>query len=85
VTTARYDGQTDWYESITSAEIFSSVRDRAVELLGTGPGWCLDLGCGTGRAIPALARAGWSVVGTDVSSDQLEAARAHAGVVVPRT
>ena len=47
-------------------------------LLGTGPGLCLDLGCGTGRAIPALARAGWSVVGTDVSSDQLEAARQHA-------
>ena len=44
-------------------------------LLGKGRGLCLDLGCGTGHAIPALERAGWSVVGTDVSSDQLEAAR----------
>jgi len=79
LTTARYDGQTEWYESFASAEMLSSARAFAVQLLGTGPGRCLDLGCGTGRAIPALARAGWSVVGTDVSIDQLEAAREHAG------
>ena len=79
MTTARYDGQTEWYESFASADMLSSARDFAVELLGRGPGRCLDLGCGTGRAIPALARAGWSVVGTDVSADQLEAAREHAG------
>jgi ubiquinone/menaquinone biosynthesis C-methylase UbiE len=79
MTTARYDGQTEWYESITSAEMFASARDFVVRLLGKGPGRCLDLGCGTGRAIPALSRAGWSVVGTDISIDQLEAARAYAG------
>jgi len=79
LTTARYDGQTEWYESFASGEIFSSARDFAVELLGTGSGRCLDLGCGTGRAIPALVRAGWSVVGSDTSIDQLEAAREHAG------
>ena len=79
--TARYDGQTEWYESFASADMFSSARDFAVQLLGPGPGRCLDLGCGTGRAIPALARAGWSVVGTDVSTDQLGAAREHAGVL----
>ncbi|MFN2470474.1 MAG: class I SAM-dependent methyltransferase [Gaiellaceae bacterium] len=59
--------------------MFSSARNVVVRLLGRGPGRCLDLGCGTGRAIPALAPAGWSVVGTDVSIDQLEAAREHAG------
>jgi len=79
--TARYDGQTEWYESFAAADMFSSARDFAVQLLGPGPGRCLDLGCGTGRAIPALARAGWSVVGTDVSTDQLGAAREHAGVL----
>jgi ubiquinone/menaquinone biosynthesis C-methylase UbiE len=81
VTTARYDGQTEWYESIASADVFSSAREFAVLLLGAGPGRCLDLGCGTGRAIPLLARAGWSVVGADVSIDQLDAARRHAGDV----
>ncbi|MBA3331878.1 MAG: class I SAM-dependent methyltransferase [Actinobacteria bacterium] len=59
--------------------MMSSARDFAVQLLGEGAGRCLDLGCGTGLAIPALTRAGWSVVGTDVSTDQLEAAREHAG------
>jgi SAM-dependent methyltransferase len=78
LTTARYDGQTEWYEAYTSADVFATVRDFAVHLLGAGPGSCLDLGCGTGRAIPALAAAGWSVVGADVSIDQLEAARAYA-------
>jgi SAM-dependent methyltransferase len=77
--TARYDGQTEWYEAYTSADVFSIVREFVVELLGRGPGECLDLGCGTGRAIPALVRAGWSVVGTDISIDQLEAAQGHAG------
>jgi len=79
MTTGRYDGQTEWYESFASGDVFSTARDFAVQLLGKGPGRCLDLGCGTGRAIPALARAGWSVVGTDVSVDQLAAARDHAG------
>jgi ubiquinone/menaquinone biosynthesis C-methylase UbiE len=77
--TAPYDGQTGWYEAHTSADVFSIVREFAVELLGRGPGACLDLGCGTGRAIPPLVRAGWSVVGTDISIDQLEAAQGHAG------
>jgi SAM-dependent methyltransferase len=77
--TARYDGQTEWYESFAAAEVFASARASAVELLGAGPGRCLDLGCGTGRAVPALVQAGWSVVATDASVDQLEAARAHAG------
>jgi ubiquinone/menaquinone biosynthesis C-methylase UbiE len=82
MTTARYDGQTEWYESFAAGEVFSSARAFAVELLGAGPGRCLDLGCGTGRAIPALVRAGWSVVGSDTSIDQLEAARELAGTRV---
>jgi ubiquinone/menaquinone biosynthesis C-methylase UbiE len=76
---ARYDGQTDWYETYTSADIFRQARDFVVQLLETGPGRCLDLGCGTGQAIPALLEAGWSVVGTDISGDQLAAARERAG------
>jgi ubiquinone/menaquinone biosynthesis C-methylase UbiE len=74
VTTARYDGQTEWYESFASAELFAEARQAAVRLLGDGPGRCLDLGCGTGLAIPLLLEAGWSVTGVDVSRDQLAAA-----------
>jgi SAM-dependent methyltransferase len=76
---ARYDGQTEWYESYASGAVFDDVRATAVRLLGAGPGRCLDLGCGTGRAFPHLLSAGWSVVGTDVSEDQLAAARDRAG------
>jgi SAM-dependent methyltransferase len=76
---ARYDGQTAWYEEIASSEAVSGARTSAVQMLGSGPGRCLDLGCGTGRAIPALRDAGWSVTGTDVSIDQLEAARQRTG------
>ena len=76
---ARYDGQTEWYESFASGEGHTTLRAFAVDMLGPGTGSCLDLGCGTGRAIPLLRAAGWSVVGTDVSSDQLDVARDVAG------
>ena len=78
VTTARYDGQAEWYESFAAAELFVEARAAAVRLLGHGSGRCLDLGCGTGRAIPLLAAAGWRVTGVDVSRDQLRVAEQHA-------
>jgi SAM-dependent methyltransferase len=81
MTTARYDGQAEWYDAFASADVFTAARQAAVSLLGDGPGRCLDLGCGTGRAVPLLAAAGWSVVGSDVSRDQLELAQTHAGDV----
>jgi SAM-dependent methyltransferase len=80
VTSARYDGQTDWYESLAAGEAHAAMHRFAVTLLGPGPGRCLDLGCGTGRAIPLLQEAGWTVVGTDVSADQLDVARHNVGV-----
>ena len=79
--TARYDGQTAWYESFAAADAHAAMRRFAVEILGPGPGVCLDLGCGTGHAIPMLRAAGWTVVGADVSADQLQAARERAGDV----
>ena len=77
--TARYDGQTQWYEAYASGATFTATRACAVRLLGRGPGRCLDLGCGTGLTIPLLVAAEWSVVGVDVSIDQLRAAERHAG------
>lgn len=84
MTRARYDGQTEWYESFASNDVFAEARAAAVELLGGGSGRCLDLGCGTGLAVPLLVEAGWSVVATDVSGDQLEAARCRVGALADR-
>jgi SAM-dependent methyltransferase len=73
---ARYDDVVDWYE-----EFRPSLNEDELEVLrrflGPGPGRCLDLGCGTGVAIPELARLGWTVVGVDVSEGMLERARAY--------
>lgn len=36
-----------------------------------GPGWALDVGCGTGRALEPLLARKWQVVGCDVSAGML--------------
>jgi SAM-dependent methyltransferase len=79
LTTARYDGQTEWYEAYAGGEAHTAARDFAVRLLGDGGGRCLDLGTGTGLAVPALVGSGWSVVGADVSEGQLARARSQYG------
>lgn len=43
--------------------------------LGVEPGRALDVACGTGRNTLALAAAGWSVTGLDVSSVAIDRAR----------
>jgi ubiquinone/menaquinone biosynthesis C-methylase UbiE len=75
----RYDGLADWYDQeirhMAAAHVTETALQSLVRLLGSGPGKCLDLGCGTGIAIPDLVRLGWSVVGVDISADQLRVAR----------
>jgi SAM-dependent methyltransferase len=71
---ARYDGHADWYDDFfgwRAAENFSELT----ELLGRGDGYCLDLGCGTGLYLNAIAATGRTVVGLDRSADQLRIAR----------
>jgi SAM-dependent methyltransferase len=80
-TVARYDGFVDWYEEFRP-ELSGVEADVLQRFLGRGPGRCLDLGCGTGVAIPALTRLGWTVVGVDVSEAMLERARVHAAELV---
>jgi SAM-dependent methyltransferase len=76
---SRYDGVAEWYDAfIRSVAHTPVVLDALERLLGSGPGLCLDLGCGTGVAFSVLARLEWSIVGVDASTDQLAVARPHA-------
>jgi ubiquinone/menaquinone biosynthesis C-methylase UbiE len=74
VTMARYDGYADWYEDWNRP---NAERNAPVvrDLLGPGTGLCLDLGCGGGGYLDALAATGRTVVGLDFSADQLRMAR----------
>jgi SAM-dependent methyltransferase len=76
----RYDGLADWYDEVVSGlGLTATVTATLADLLGPGPGRCLDLGCGTGVVLPVLAGLGWRAVGVDVSADQLRVARRRAG------
>lgn len=73
-TMARYDGQADWYES-RNRDPASRNMAPLLDLLGTGSGACLDLGCGTGVNAELIKETGRTPVGLDMSSDQLRHAR----------
>ncbi len=59
---ARYDGIADWYDQ-NIARYSTAATPFLLRLTGIGPGRCLDLSCGTGIHLAALANAGWSVIG----------------------
>jgi SAM-dependent methyltransferase len=78
-TRARYDGLAHWYDGYVQSEGLVSVALTSLtRLLGSGPGRCLDLGCGTGIAFSSLVAQQWTVIGVDVSADQLAVARDRA-------
>jgi len=55
----RYEGLADWYDKeIRRLDVTANALQSLTGLLGRGPGRCLDLGCGTGIAIPDLANSG---------------------------
>lgn len=71
----RYDGYAEWYDTR-----FRRYSDRdgsaglLARLLGPGDALCLDLGCGSGLHFAAVRELGYTVLGVDLSSDQLRIA-----------
>jgi SAM-dependent methyltransferase len=76
---ARYDGLAAWYETVAPPSVEFSRRDLA-DILGRGEGLCLDLGCGTGLYGEVLEGTGRTVVGVDISQDQLRFAKTREAV-----
>ena len=70
---ARYDGIAEWYD------VFAEPRfgDALAALLGPGDGPCLDIACGTGHYFAAIRSTGRTVIGLDVSYDQLRIAQSR--------
>ncbi|MBF9067150.1 class I SAM-dependent methyltransferase [Streptacidiphilus fuscans] len=78
----RYDEFADWYDAYVHSGVgrpFAEAADRLLaRVLGEADGGaCLDLGCGGGAHVPALAGLGWRVVGADISPRQVEIARSR--------
>jgi SAM-dependent methyltransferase len=81
---ARYDGHADWYDAWAhsdGATAMAAAQAALEELIPTGSGLALDLGCGTGLHADVVRRRGYTVVGADVSADQLRLARSRLSVV----
>ena len=87
-TAARYDEIADWYEAVFLAAQRAAPSpdgfadrlgiDRAlVELLGTGEGVCLEIGCGTGVYAARVTGLGWTPIGVDLSAGMLRHAAAR--------
>lgn len=77
----RYAGISDWYERFAAASAESSQEELA-SLLGPGDGNCLDLVCGTGLYFDAIESTGRSVVGIDLSADQLRVGQSRSKMIV---
>src|SRR4029077_11144842 len=75
LTKSRYDGYAEWYDNWNKPHAERNASDMR-ELLRSGDGLCLDLGCGGGHYFDVLAATGRTVVGLDRSADQLRIATA---------
>lgn len=69
---ARYDEIAEWYDGQVGEAPWR--RTILAEVLGEGTGWCLDVGCGTGRDLAAIAATGRRPVRVELSTNQLSVA-----------
>jgi SAM-dependent methyltransferase len=78
---ARYDGHADWYdETFRSYATETGSAGRLARLLGPADpagSICVDIGCGTGLHFAAVEARGYTVIGADLSADQLRVAAAR--------
>jgi ubiquinone/menaquinone biosynthesis C-methylase UbiE len=76
---AAYDEIADWYENEFLPRSAPGdpigIRRSLGELLGAGPGTCLEVGCGTGAYAAQVRELGWTPVGVDLSAGMLSYAR----------
>ncbi len=76
----RYDGLAAWYDEYQAGqmrEVTELAESLTRAMLPRGVGHALDLGCGTGRHYNTLESLGYDVFGVDLSTDQLQRARAR--------
>jgi SAM-dependent methyltransferase len=77
---AAYDEIADWYEDEFLARTAAAGADvlgiecALRDLLGTGSGVCLEIGCGTGVRAAQVRSLGWTPVGVDLSTGMLRRA-----------
>lgn len=80
---AAYDQIADWYEEEflggqrTADDDTLGINRALIDLLGTGRGRCLEIGCGTGANASRTRDLGWSPIGVDLSTGMLRHARAR--------
>ena len=63
-----YLGQPPWDTGVSPPELFEFIKNNK-------PGRAIDIGCGTGTNVIALAQAGWKVTGIDFAPRAIKFAR----------
>jgi SAM-dependent methyltransferase len=67
-----YFGQPPWDTGVSPPELVDFLQTHK-------PGQAIDIGCGTGTNVIALATAGWNVTGVDFAPRAIQLARQKAG------
>jgi len=78
--TAPFDGIAAWYDAVMQdpdqhGPMTTHANQLVAAELGPGTGTVLDVACGTGLSPRWIAPLGYTVIGVDISADQLSIAR----------